>query len=81
MIQMKNHIQFASIRANEPIDDGDYMCESTLMAIMGREACYSGKEIKADDLMKSDTRLGPETYEWGDVKVPAVAMPGRTKPI
>ena len=28
-----------------PINNGDYMCKSTLMAIMGRMACYTGQAI------------------------------------
>ncbi len=33
---------FKSIRNNEPINNGDYMCKSTLAAIMARTSAYSG---------------------------------------
>jgi predicted dehydrogenase len=36
---------FASIRRGEPINNGEYMAKSSLMAIMGRMATYTGKEI------------------------------------
>jgi hypothetical protein len=29
--------------------------------------------------IKSQENLSPEKYEWGDVKIPTVAMPGITK--
>ncbi|MEM7204762.1 MAG: Gfo/Idh/MocA family oxidoreductase [Planctomycetota bacterium] len=36
---------FASIRKGQPLNEGRYVAESTLTAIMGRMATYSGKEI------------------------------------
>jgi hypothetical protein len=74
------HIElFASIRAGQPINNGVYMSQSTLMAIMGREACYTGRTITWDQMMNSEVKLGPDAYEWGDVPKPSVAMPGQTK--
>ena len=37
------------------------------MAIMGRMAAYTGDEITWDEILNSDMRLGPETYEFGNV--------------
>jgi predicted dehydrogenase len=70
---------FAGIRSGDIINNGEYMCYSTLLAIMGREACYTGKSITWDEAMNSKQDLRPESYEWGDVAVPEVAMPGKTK--
>ena len=67
---------FESIRKGEPINNGNYMCNSTLVAIMGREACYSGQQIKWDELAAADWKLGPDEYAWGDVDGGKVAMPG-----
>ena len=36
---------FASIRSGRPINNGEYMARSTLLAIMGRMAAYTGQEI------------------------------------
>lgn len=36
---------FASIRTGKPINNGNYMAKSTLMAIMGRMATYTGQVI------------------------------------
>lgn len=69
---------FASIRRNQPINNGDYMVNSTLMAIMGRMATYTGQEISWDQLLASTERLGPEAYAWGDAPESAVAIPGVT---
>ncbi len=66
----------ASIRAGEPINEAQAIAESTMTAIIGREAVYSGQEIEWDQAMQSTTRLGPETYELGPYEIPPVARPG-----
>lgn len=74
------HVElFAGIRSGNHINNGDYMCQSTLMAIMGREACYTGQTITSDQMLNSAVRLGPQEYAWGDVETPPVAKPGITK--
>jgi predicted dehydrogenase len=70
---------FASIRAGKPINNGEYMAKSTLMAIMGRMATYTGKTITWDQAFHSKEDLTPPKYEWGPIETPAVAMPGITK--
>lgn len=70
---------FAGIRSGNIINNGEYMCLSTLMAIMGREACYTGAMITGEQAMNSNTILGPNKYEWGPVETPSVAVPGTTK--
>jgi predicted dehydrogenase len=75
---------FSAIRADTPINNGQYMSYSTMLAIMGRMACYSGKEITWDEAMNSDLELAPSAYTWDGTPpaVPdaegkyAVAMPG-----
>ncbi len=70
---------FAGIRSGDHINNGVYMSYSTLLAIMGRMVCYTGQEITWDQALNSQEDLTPESYEWGDVKIPEVAMPGVTK--
>jgi hypothetical protein len=60
-----------------PINNGDYMCKSTLVAIMGREACYTGQKITWDGLLKSNLKLGPEKLDWAAAPECKVAMPGK----
>ena len=50
-----------------------------MMAIIGREACYTGKKLDWEESINADVRLGPENYEWGDVEKPKVAIPGVTQ--
>ena len=71
---------FAGIRAGKPINNGDYMTKSTLMAIMGRTATYTGQETTWEQAMNSQEDLSPDRYDW-DAKPPAsvVAIPGVTK--
>jgi predicted dehydrogenase len=66
----------ASILAGKPINEAQNIAESTMTAIIGREAAYSGQEVTWDQAMKSTTRLGPDKYEFGPHDVPPVARPG-----
>ncbi len=70
---------FKSIRDAEPINNGDYMCNSTMIALMGRMAAYTGKTLTWDECFNSQQRLGPEDYAWTDVPEPKIAIPGRTE--
>jgi len=70
---------FAGIRAGKPINNGQYMARSTLLAIMGRMATYTGQAITWEQAMNSKEDLAPPKYEWGELPAPRVAMPGMTK--
>ena len=35
---------FSAIRSGNPVNAGDYMVPSTLVAVMGQLACYSGRD-------------------------------------
>lgn len=54
---------FESIRSGKPINNGDYMVASTLTAVMGQIACYSGKEITWDQVSASDFYYPPKPEE------------------
>jgi predicted dehydrogenase len=76
---LTEHLElFASIREGRPINDGDFMAQSTMMAVMGRMAGYTGKRITWEQALNSTEVLGPEKYEFGPLPVPPVAVPGRT---
>jgi predicted dehydrogenase len=79
MYQAEHNELFASIRAGKPINDGEWMCQSTLMAIMGRMATYTGQVITWDMAMNSKEDLTPPKYVLGPLPTPPVAMPGITK--
>jgi hypothetical protein len=75
MYQLEHVALFNAIRKNEVINNGTYMCYSTLMAIMGREACYSGKTITWNQMMASNLDLSPEKLEWGSAPAAIVRDP------
>jgi hypothetical protein len=80
MYQIEHDELFASIRNGKPINNGEYMAKSSLMAIMGRMAAYTGQQITWEQALNSKEDLTPPKYEW-DVALapPAIAMPGQTK--
>ena len=78
MYQAEHDEFFASIRSGKPINNGNYMAKSTMMAVLGRMAAYTGKTITWEDAMNSKEDLTPAKYEWGPMEVPPVAMPGIT---
>jgi predicted dehydrogenase len=80
MYQVEHDELFASIRSGKPINNGEYMCHSTLLAIMGRMAAYTGQTITWEMAMNSKEDLSPPRYDW-DVPLPnpPIAVPGVTK--
>ena len=79
MYQAEHNALIASIRSHKPINNGDYMARSTLMAIMGRMATYTGQAITWEQAWNSQENLAPPKYEFGPLPVPPVARPGVTK--
>lgn len=79
MYQTEHDEMFASIRRGEPINDGVWMAHSTLMAIMGRMAAYTGKEITWEQALNSQEKLVPDHLDW-NMKLPIaqMAVPGKT---
>ncbi len=70
---------FAAIRAGKPINEGRMVAESTLTAIMGRMATYSGREITWQQALDSNERWGPDHYTFGPLPVDPVPMPGQKR--
>lgn len=68
----------ASIRANQPINDGDYMCKSTLMSVMARMSAYTGKSVTWTQALESKEDLTPASYDFGPLAIAPVAQPGQT---
>ena len=70
----------ASIRNGRPLNEGRRVAESTLTAIMGRMSAYTGRELKWDWVMNaSELDLTPPAYEFGDLPVEPIAVPGETE--
>ena len=69
-----------ALSRGEPINNGDYMAKSTLLAIMGRMAAYTGQVITWEQAMGSLEDLSPPRYDWDvPLTVPPVAVPGQAK--
>lgn len=79
---------YSSILSGNPLNEGDYGAYSTMTAIMGRMATYSGKEVTWETAFNSNLNLQPAEYSW-DAEPPVkpdengyypVATPGVTIP-
>jgi len=58
------HVElFQAIRSGRPINNGDYMARSTLIAIMGQISCYTGKEVTWEQISASDFYYPPKPEE------------------
>jgi len=66
----------ASIRAGKPINELKQVAGSTLTAIVGREAAYTGKVLVFDEYVKTGEDLMPDQIAFGPMPVPPVAVPG-----
>ena len=55
--QQEQYDFFAAIRKGDVPNEGDYGAISTMTAILGRLATYSGRVVKWDDAMNSDISL------------------------
>ena len=70
----------ASIRGTgDYLNEGQRIAESTLTAIMGREAAYTGKVITFEDALNSDQDLMPNLTDFTDMPTPPVPIPGQTR--
>ncbi|HQW66817.1 MAG TPA: hypothetical protein PLJ23_07230, partial [Gemmatimonadales bacterium] len=68
----------ASIRAGTPLNEGRRIAESTLTAIMGREAAYTGKDVTWTQLLAAAQDITPRPFALGPMVVPPVPTPGVT---
>jgi predicted dehydrogenase len=80
MYQVEHDELFASIRNGKPINDGTWMAHSTLMAIMGRMAAYTGKEVTWEQALSSKLKLVPDAPDWNTpLPIAPMAVPGKTE--
>jgi predicted dehydrogenase len=79
MYQAEHDELFASIRSGKPINNGVYAARSSLLAIMGRMAAYTGRVVTWDMAMNSKEDLSPAQYAWGEAPQRPVPRPGVTK--
>jgi len=54
----------AALRARKPHNELDWAADSTMTAILGRMATYSGRLVTWEDAVKSEISYAPETLAW-----------------
>jgi len=79
MYQVEHDEMFAAIRAGKPINNGEKAVSSTLLALMGRTAAYTGQVITPETILNSKEDLAPPKYEFGPLAMPPIPVPGTTK--
>lgn len=82
MYQTEHDELFASIRNGKAMNDGEWMANSTMIAILGRMVAYTGQTITWEQALNSNEVLGPKTddYTWDlNWPGPPVAKPGITQ--
>ena len=88
--QQEQHDLIEALMRGEIYNEGEYGALSTFTAILGREACYSGKVIKWDDLLQNGKELAPGIDNYtidtkpptapGDDGMYPVPVPGQYDP-
>ena len=84
--QQEHDDLFASIRSGNPINEAEYGATSTMTAILGRLATYSGKVVTWEEATASNIDLSPAEYAWNatppvlpnDSGAYPVPVPGQT---
>ncbi|HZZ27569.1 MAG TPA: Gfo/Idh/MocA family oxidoreductase [Pirellulales bacterium] len=69
----------AAIKNGGSYNEADYGAKSTMTAILGRLATYSGKEISWEDAFNSKLSIMPTEFSW-DAKMPVNPGPGGMYP-
>ncbi len=68
--QQEQHDLIEALMAGDIYNEGEYGAHSTFTAILGREACYSGKVIKWDELLAKGRDLAPGIDDYTLDSVP-----------
>jgi len=85
--QQEHNELFSAIRNGEQINNVEYAAKSTMTALMGRMATYSGQIIHWDEALNNGRNLMPEEFGWelappvvpdGNGQYP-VPVPGQTE--
>jgi hypothetical protein len=86
MYDAEHKALFDSIRAGTPINNGDYMFGSTMLALLGQFVCHTGRQVTWEEALKSEASVKLDRYGF-DVEPPikptetgdyAIAIPGMT---
>ncbi len=82
MYQVEHDVMFASIRAGKPRNTDWNLASSTMLALLGREAAYSGQQLAWDQALKSNVKIVPDPIQWtGSFDPGGLPQPGRYKAV
>jgi myo-inositol 2-dehydrogenase / D-chiro-inositol 1-dehydrogenase len=78
--QIEQDAFLEALRAGKVINNGEYMANSTMMAIMSRMSAYTGRSLTWEQAITSKEDLSPSAYAWdGQPPASEVAVPGLSK--
>jgi len=85
--QTEHDVLFDAIVNGKYVNNAEYTAMSTMSAIMGRMATYSGQMVTWDEAMNSDLDLLPKEFDWNanppvmpnEKGLYPVPVPGQTK--
>ncbi|TVR72766.1 MAG: gfo/Idh/MocA family oxidoreductase [Marinilabiliales bacterium] len=59
-----------AIRTNNYVNDTQNVSQANIVAMMGRESAYTGREVGYSEIMDSNMKLGPDRLEFGPYDIP-----------
>jgi predicted dehydrogenase len=71
--QQEQHDLIEALMRGDIYNEGDYGARSTFTAILGREACYSGRELNWDDLLANGRDYSPGIDQYTLQSTPPAA--------
>jgi len=64
--QIEHDELFKAIREDLPFNEAERGAYASLMAIMGRDAAYTGKQVTWEDALNSEVSLVKDVRDWSD---------------
>ncbi len=80
-LDQEHIVLVTAIRNGESIVQAEETARSTLTAIMGRHAAYTGKTVTWEEMMKAEWKLGPEKIELGPVDMEVIIPKPGSAPV
>jgi predicted dehydrogenase len=77
MYQVCHNEFFASLRKGEIINTGEYMANSTMLGLLGREAAHTGQRVTWEQMWAASQDHAPDALKMGDsFAIAPVPVPG-----
>ncbi|MCL2623485.1 MAG: Gfo/Idh/MocA family oxidoreductase [Planctomycetaceae bacterium] len=67
-----------AVKTNTPINCGDFMCNSTMVGVLGQIAAYQGNAVKYEDAYKADFHFGGIEPDGVSMATPPPTLPDET---